>query len=441
MDDPGITMKKYIRLKTEKALKKGKVYNLETATYGKIMFDKDVHFLRSGKTEFPAIVYNDALTYELELSCEPMVSPQHIDKVNWKIEILLFNCDDENYTVIYNNDSFSYKIFNVNDLKLDIENLLQEMDDPGITMKKYIRLKTEKALKKGKVYNLETAMYGKISLLPATSTTSNLPSVTSTTTNLPLGTSTTSNLPPATSFTSQLPLETSATSNLPSATSLTSQLPSATSLTSHLPPATSLTKAEIEELDDVTMNEEVEGNVNLELVPGGTTYWEPNVDEPYLLLEGKRFDTIEKCAEFYSVYAEKGGFEVKKWAQKKTKSGLVKSKKMPQAKKMFIVRASTMRLGATKAHNLYSKMKGGTQYVHGTSDEFKNHIRDVNAFLGESDAQMLINKMENRKNFVPNFTFQYLVENSELVAMFWADEVAKCNYKDFGDIISFDATF
>ncbi|GKC70126.1 FAR1-related sequence 5-like protein, partial [Tanacetum coccineum] len=32
-------------------------------------------------------------------------------------------------------------------------------------------------------------------------------------------------------------------------------------------------------------------------------------------------------------------------------------------------------------------------------------------------------------------------ENSKLVAMFWADEVAKCNYKEFGDIVSFDATF
>ncbi|GKA69516.1 hypothetical protein Tco_0775580 [Tanacetum coccineum] len=28
-----------------------------------------------------------------------------------------------------------------------------------------------------------------------------------------------------------------------------------------------------------------------------------------------------------------------------------------------------------------------------------------------------------------------------LVAMFWADKVAKFNYKEFGDIISFDATF
>nr|GEY09644.1 hypothetical protein [Tanacetum cinerariifolium] len=114
---------------------------------------------------------------------------------------------------------------------------------------------------------------------------------------------------------------------------------------------------------------------------------------------------------------------------------------MTQVEKMFVVKASTMKLGATTAYNLYSRMKGGAQYVHGTSDDFKNHIMDVNAFIGESDAQMLINIMENRKKFVPNFTFQYKVENSELVAMFWTDEVDKCNYKELGDIISFDATF
>ncbi|GKE68886.1 regulation of nuclear pre-mRNA domain-containing protein 1B, partial [Tanacetum coccineum] len=43
--------------------------------------------------------------------------------------------------------------------------------------------------------------------------------------------------------------------------------------------------------------------------------------------------------------------------------------------------------------------------------------------------------------YVPNFTFQYIVDNDELVAMFWTDEVAKYNYKEFGDIVSFDSTF
>nr|GEU63307.1 hypothetical protein [Tanacetum cinerariifolium] len=108
---------------------------------------------------------------------------------------------------------------------------------------------------------------------------------------------------------------------------------------------------------------------------------------------------------------------------------------------MFVVKAATNKIGATRAHNLLCSMKGGYEYVHGTTDDFKNHQRGVNVFIGDSDAQMLINKMENRKMYVPNFTFQYRVENSELVAMFWADEVAKCNYKEFGDIVSFDATF
>nr|GEY05268.1 hypothetical protein [Tanacetum cinerariifolium] len=122
MDDPDITMEEYIRLETEKAFRKSKVYNWETATYGKTRYDEDVHFLRSVETEFPAIVYNDALTSELELLCGPTVSPKHIDKVNWKIEISLSDFDGENYTVIYDNDSFSYKLFSVNDLKLDMRN-------------------------------------------------------------------------------------------------------------------------------------------------------------------------------------------------------------------------------------------------------------------------------------------------------------------------------
>nr|GEV87609.1 hypothetical protein [Tanacetum cinerariifolium] len=113
-------------------------------------------------------------------------------------------------------------------------------------------------------------------------------------------------------------------------------------------------------------------------------------------------DTIDEALDMYTKYAEVAGFEIKKGGQ---------------------------------------SMKGGYEYVHGTTDDFKNHQRDVNVFIGESDAQMLINKMENRKMYVPNFTFQHRVENSELVAMFWADEVAKCNYKEFGDIVSFDATF
>ncbi|GJR04226.1 hypothetical protein Tco_0527210 [Tanacetum coccineum] len=119
MDDPNITMKEYIRLEEEKARRHGKVYNWETTTYGKIWYDKDVYDLRSVKTEFPTIVFNDSLTFEETPSCEPTVSPLNNNKIDFRISF--DESDDEDYTVIYDKNSFSYKIISVNDLKTDSE--------------------------------------------------------------------------------------------------------------------------------------------------------------------------------------------------------------------------------------------------------------------------------------------------------------------------------
>ncbi|GKB71104.1 hypothetical protein Tco_0932516 [Tanacetum coccineum] len=120
MDDPNITMEEYIRFKEEKACRRGKVYNWETATYGKIWDNKDVHDLGSVETKFPAIVFNDTLTSEAALSCEPMVSSLHNDEIDFRISFDESN--DEDCTVIFDKNSFSYKIIYVNDLKTVLEN-------------------------------------------------------------------------------------------------------------------------------------------------------------------------------------------------------------------------------------------------------------------------------------------------------------------------------
>ncbi|GJV40122.1 hypothetical protein Tco_1418562 [Tanacetum coccineum] len=78
MDKPNITIEEYIRIEEEKARRRGKVYNWETATYGKIWDNEDVHDLRSIETEFPAIVFNDTLTSKAALPCEPTVSIRRI---------------------------------------------------------------------------------------------------------------------------------------------------------------------------------------------------------------------------------------------------------------------------------------------------------------------------------------------------------------------------
>nr|GEX67638.1 hypothetical protein [Tanacetum cinerariifolium] len=169
MDDPNITIEGYIRFEEEKARKCRKVFNWETAKYGKIWYDEDVHDLRSIKIEFPAIVFKDNLTSNETLSCEPMVSslndnkldfrisfdesddedytnefsaivyndaltsksdfstettlfPQHIDEFNLKDETSLSECDEKEQNDLYFNDLFPFNVIYPDDLKSDKDN-------------------------------------------------------------------------------------------------------------------------------------------------------------------------------------------------------------------------------------------------------------------------------------------------------------------------------
>ncbi|GJV83771.1 hypothetical protein Tco_1523669 [Tanacetum coccineum] len=99
MDDPNITMEEYIRLEEEKARRRGKVYNWETVTYGKIWDNEDVHDLGSVETEFPAIVFNDTLTSEAALSCEPTVSSLNNNEIDYRISFDESN--NEDCTIVY----------------------------------------------------------------------------------------------------------------------------------------------------------------------------------------------------------------------------------------------------------------------------------------------------------------------------------------------------
>ncbi|GKC37424.1 hypothetical protein Tco_1049808, partial [Tanacetum coccineum] len=131
MDEPKITMEEYIRLEEEKARRCGKVYNWETATYGKIWYDEDVHNLGSLETKFPAIVFNDALTFKVMLSFEPTVCPLNDHKIDLRTSF--DECDDEDYTVIYDENSFSYKIIYVNNLKTESENDNDKVNMPSFS--------------------------------------------------------------------------------------------------------------------------------------------------------------------------------------------------------------------------------------------------------------------------------------------------------------------
>ncbi|GJW43972.1 hypothetical protein Tco_0072771 [Tanacetum coccineum] len=117
MDDPNITMEEYIRLEEEKACRRGKVYNWKTATY-------------DFENEFPAIIYNDALTSKLDFLTKPTVSPQHIDEFDLKDESSLSECDEKEQNVLNFNDLFPFNVICPNDSKSDKDN-----DDDKIDIK------------------------------------------------------------------------------------------------------------------------------------------------------------------------------------------------------------------------------------------------------------------------------------------------------------------
>ncbi|GJR79295.1 hypothetical protein Tco_0150080 [Tanacetum coccineum] len=142
MDDSNITIEEYIKLEEENAQKRGKVFNWETAKYGKIWYDEDVHDLRSIENEFPDIVFNDSLTSNETLSCEPTnefpaivyndalksksnfsteptLCPQHIDEFDLKDETSLSEYDEVEQSILYFNFLFSFNIIYLDDQKSD----------------------------------------------------------------------------------------------------------------------------------------------------------------------------------------------------------------------------------------------------------------------------------------------------------------------------------
>ncbi|GJZ11588.1 hypothetical protein Tco_0546347 [Tanacetum coccineum] len=120
MNDPNVTMEEYIKLEEEKACRRGRMFNWETATYGKIGVDDDLHDLRYVEAEFPAIVIDDAFAPQDALPCKSQVSTPVNDEIDFRISF--DESDDEDYTIICNKNSFSYKMISVNNLKTDSEN-------------------------------------------------------------------------------------------------------------------------------------------------------------------------------------------------------------------------------------------------------------------------------------------------------------------------------
>nr|KAJ0196835.1 hypothetical protein LSAT_V11C700381100 [Lactuca sativa] len=187
-----------------------------------------------------------------------------------------------------------------------------------------------------------------------------------------------------------------------------------------------------------------------------TIEWIPRVDESFLPKKDMVFETLDHEIQFYQKYAKKAGFDCR-LPSNKTIDGILQykyvicsragetdkkntdsvngvegrqkrkhpiqmitvhmsklKKKLDHYDKEIITKLSTSNIGASKAHSMVTGLKGGYSKQGAKKIDYKFFSRDLNYYIGDSDANM---------------------------ALFWADAIAKRNYKEFSDVVSFDATY
>nr|GEZ62858.1 hypothetical protein [Tanacetum cinerariifolium] len=107
-----------------------------------------------------------------------------------------------------------------------------------------------------------------------------------------------------------------------------------------------------------------------------------------------------------------------------------------------MLQVANSNVGPVRAFKLMKEMYGGFENVGATATDCKIFRRDLNLFIRDRDAQMVVEKLENLKKHCDSFFMDYCQgEGDSLCGLFWADKVARLNDQRFGDTISFDATF
>ncbi|GKB55464.1 FAR1 DNA binding domain, zinc finger, SWIM-type, MULE transposase domain containing protein [Tanacetum coccineum] len=121
---------------------------------------------------------------------------------------------------------------------------------------------------------------------------------------------------------------------------------------------------------------------------------------------------------------------------------MMSSRELGFLKQQFMLQVANSNVGLVRAFKLMKEMYCGFENVGMTATYCKNFRPDLNLFIGDQDAQMVVEKLENLKKRCEGFFMDYCQGKGDtLCGLFWADKVAKLNYQRFGDTISFDATF
>ncbi|XP_022031136.1 protein FAR1-RELATED SEQUENCE 5-like [Helianthus annuus] len=217
--------------------------------------------------------------------------------------------------------------------------------------------------------------------------------------------------------------------------------------------------------------------------PQGTRYWIPNVADKFIPVCGKSYPTFEDVLSMYELYAFEAGFSVKK-GQTKVWNGIPTHKYLrcskygkPQPKRTFdTLDESSLKPWRTNftwcdckasilvsiSNDSYTVLSFNDIHNHELVESYNRDLSKISRKLSFSTKQFIHNMSLNRigpmrayrclvalkgghhnVNGTPvdfkNFSHQLRI--LLLSSVFWADEISKLNYKAFGDVLAFDATY
>ncbi|GJZ99624.1 protein FAR1-related sequence 5 [Tanacetum coccineum] len=200
---------------------------------------------------------------------------------------------------------------------------------------------------------------------------------------------------------------------------------------------------------DVVVESSVPSGTVLNALTEEIVAYEKESDETHAVkIKGNVYDSVDGCVVAYMKYAAEAGFVVRRSCQKRLRNGDVKQKYLVCNRKGCHKgihvdtldlenidkqkRNSNLHIIGCKGRVMFNLDPRTRKFVLNVFDTIHNHELEREEFKHlskrESDAQMLIHKMENRKKHVSDFSFDYLVENAELSVIFWADEVSNLKY-------------
>ncbi|KAL9669767.1 hypothetical protein QQ045_007316 [Rhodiola kirilowii] len=116
-------------------------------------------------------------------------------------------------------------------------------------------------------------------------------------------------------------------------------------------------------------------------------------------------------------------------------------RKMESEDRQLLFDCGNVNIGPSRAYKISKQLAGGFNNLDAQAIEYRNFHRDVVAFIGEDDAQMVLDKLVKKEICSSYFLFEYSVVKGALSRIFWADSISQRNSHAFGDVLTFDATY